>query len=92
MTPAHLHERERAAPADFDPPDKPLDFAQQGLSLERIAELVHILHWICSKLCGCGNLQIAPLVGQQRVDQIPENVIDRDVTLLNAVDAVGFDN
>jgi hypothetical protein len=29
------------------------------------------------------------VVGQERVHKIPENVIDRDVTFLNTVDAVG---
>src|ERR1700730_10639188 len=37
-------------------------------------------------------MQIAPLVSQQCVHEIPKNVIDRDVAFLNAVDAVGFDD
>ena len=89
---ADLHERERAMAADIDPCDELLDFPQQRFGLLRIAELVDIFHRLCSLLLGCANLQVAPLVGQQRVHQIPKNVIDRDVAFLNAVDAVGLDD
>ena len=60
------------------------DLLEQHFGLRRIAEFVYVFHG-AMLLCA----EAAAPIGEQGVHQVPENVINRDLRFLDAVDAVG---
>ena len=69
--------------AIFMPRDQPLDVLDQNLRLGAVAEFVDVFHAAPPSYAGR-----AAVVGEQRVHEIPEDVIGGDVALLDAVDGV----
>jgi hypothetical protein len=67
---------------------QPADLFQQRSCFVRIAEFVDVFHVIRLPLIARRRRQRAPLIGEQRMHQVPQDVIDRDVGLLDAMNAV----
>ena len=89
---ANLHDGQGTVAADVDPCHELVDLAQERLRLIGITELVDIFHGACSFLLRGAYLQMAAVIGQQGMHQVPEDVIDGDVAFLDAVNAVGLDD
>ena len=78
---ADFHDVEGPLGRNFHRSDQRLDFVHESAGLGAIAEFVEVFH-AASPLVVAG----PPIVGQQGVHEIPEDVIGGDMTFLDAMD------